>query len=58
MKHGEWVTIKSNYSNHNIPIGERVQIINVTDDDFKVWWNGKFHWIVDEDCQTTKEKAA
>ena len=54
MKTGDQVKIVANISNHGVPIGTIVFVINITDDDYKVWYGGKFHWVTDDDIKALK----
>lgn len=49
MKQGDYAIVTNDTSLHGIPIGTKVQLLSVTDDDFKVFYDGKLCWLNEED---------
>jgi len=57
MSNGDLLKITKNVSGHCIPIGTLVLVINVTDDEYKVWYGGRFHWVTDDDFDDENFKS-
>jgi hypothetical protein len=51
LKNGDTVKVIGNTTGHPIPIGMPVVVINITDDEYKVWDGVRFHWIDEIDIE-------